>query len=165
MPRFSPGADVEILPEMEAGKACELLGVTLEDVMRELNFRRERKRALMHKRMALAQRAGGRVRILKKGEIGGYRDMLIDPISYTYWGDRLGYECWDNDQFVAEYKRDNPESRVKVAGTPGMETVAMAMNKARKTGAGYRVKITGAVGSVRRRFAVAGSRRGGRWSS
>ena len=36
----------------------------------------------------------------------------INPTSYHYWGKRLGYKCWDDRQFMKEYLRDNPESRV-----------------------------------------------------
>jgi hypothetical protein len=28
--------------------------------------------------------------------------------AYHYWGQRLGYECWDDKQFLKEFKRDNP---------------------------------------------------------
>jgi hypothetical protein len=33
--------------------------------------------------------------------------------AYHYWGQRLGYECWDDDQFVREFFRDNPETAVR----------------------------------------------------
>ena len=36
----------------------------------------------------------------------------INPTSYHYWGKRLGYKCWNDRQFMKEYLRDNPESRV-----------------------------------------------------
>ena len=35
--------------------------------------------------------------------------MRVDEDSYHYWGQRLGYECWKDPQFIREYKRDNPE--------------------------------------------------------
>jgi hypothetical protein len=37
---------------------------------------------------------------------------VINGPDYHYWGQRLGYECWDDPTFVNEYLRDNPESRV-----------------------------------------------------
>lgn len=37
--------------------------------------------------------------------------LSIPPLSYHYWGQRLGYGCWDDKQFVAEYWRDNPGAR------------------------------------------------------
>lgn len=40
----------------------------------------------------------------------------IPRISYDYWGRRLGYQCWHDKAFVAEYLRDNPEARVKAKG-------------------------------------------------
>lgn len=33
--------------------------------------------------------------------------------AYHYWGHRLGYECWKDDQFIKEFMRDNPEVAVK----------------------------------------------------
>ena len=31
---------------------------------------------------------------------------------YHYWGQRLGYECWEDEQFVREFLRDNEVCRV-----------------------------------------------------
>ena len=39
--------------------------------------------------------------------------FAILPAYYHYWGQRLGYECWEDEQFVREFLRDNPECRVK----------------------------------------------------
>lgn len=36
------------------------------------------------------------------------------PVSaFHYWGHRLGYECWEDKQFVNEFCRDNPEVAVR----------------------------------------------------
>jgi hypothetical protein len=36
------------------------------------------------------------------------------PVSaYHYWGKRLGYECWQDKQFLDEFERDNPEVAVR----------------------------------------------------
>lgn len=37
----------------------------------------------------------------------------IHPKFYHYWGQRLGYECWESDEFVHEFLRDNEECRIK----------------------------------------------------
>lgn len=37
---------------------------------------------------------------------------VISGPDYHYWGQRLGYDCWNDPQFVREYLRDNPDSRV-----------------------------------------------------
>ena len=42
----------------------------------------------------------------------GQLKARIHPTSYHYWGKRLGYKCWNDRQFMKEYLRDNPESRV-----------------------------------------------------
>lgn len=44
---------------------------------------------------------------------GGYIGMNVNAESFHYWGQRLGYKCWDDAQFVREYLRDNPYARVK----------------------------------------------------
>lgn len=41
----------------------------------------------------------------------------IPQTSFHYWGRRLGYQCWHDEQFVREYLRDNPQARVKAKGT------------------------------------------------
>ena len=32
---------------------------------------------------------------------------------YHYWGQRLGYDCWKDEQFVREFLRDNESARIK----------------------------------------------------
>jgi hypothetical protein len=44
-----------------------------------------------------------------KGEV----KFQIHPKFYHYWGQRLGYECWEDDEFVREFLRDNEICRVK----------------------------------------------------
>lgn len=41
----------------------------------------------------------------------------IPPDAYHYWGQRLGYACWNDESFMRGFLRDNPECRVKSAGT------------------------------------------------
>lgn len=43
--------------------------------------------------------------------------LSIDAESYHYWGQRLGYKCWNDPQFLREFERDNPHARVKCGGT------------------------------------------------
>jgi len=61
------------------------------------------------KRQRLAAKAGGEAYHVADGEI----KMRVDPYFYHRWGQRLGYECWSDKQFVDEILRDNPETRVK----------------------------------------------------
>ena len=46
--------------------------------------------------------------------IEGVGEMVARiPLSAIhYWGQRLGYDCWDDETFVKEYIRDNPEVAV-----------------------------------------------------
>lgn len=45
----------------------------------------------------------------------GQADMVIDPTAFHFWGARVGYECWDDEEFLREFKRDNPDTRVRGA--------------------------------------------------
>jgi hypothetical protein len=57
------------------------------------------------------------------------------PISAIhYWGNRLGYECWNDEQFVNEYIKDNPEIAVN------NRIKRTTVNGAVFTGDGYLVK-------------------------
>ena len=37
----------------------------------------------------------------------------IPSAAFHYWGHRLGYECWEDKQFLREFIRDNPEVAVR----------------------------------------------------
>lgn len=43
--------------------------------------------------------------------------MAVSSTAFHYWGQRLGYECWNDPQFLREFERDNPAVRVKCGGT------------------------------------------------
>lgn len=43
--------------------------------------------------------------------------MRVDPDSYHYWGQRLGYQCWQDKSFLDQYEKDNPYCRVNSTGT------------------------------------------------
>ncbi len=47
----------------------------------------------------------------------GQKVASVDAVSYHHWGQRLGYDCWRDKQFVGEYLRDNPQARVNSGGT------------------------------------------------
>lgn len=36
--------------------------------------------------------------------------LEIDPVSYHYWVNREGRDCWSDPQFRREYARDNPSA-------------------------------------------------------
>lgn len=47
----------------------------------------------------------------------GQLRMRVDPTLYHHWGQKIGYDCWKDNQFLKEVERDNPEVRVKCGGT------------------------------------------------
>jgi hypothetical protein len=62
----------------------------------------------------LAAREGrGEARHIEDADGGGYVQMRINATSFHYWGQRLGYECWNDPQFCREYLRDNEYARVR----------------------------------------------------
>lgn len=60
------------------------------------------------KQVASAAANGKRKFFGDQGEV----QFQIRPEYFHHWGQRLGYECWDDPQFVREFLRDNPECRV-----------------------------------------------------
>lgn len=144
--------------EQNALATLQALDVDVEAVGRELHYRQQRKRRQMEREMALAAKARGATRIIRGPDgSGGQMDIHIHPESFHYWGQRLGYECWDDPTFLAEYKRDNPASRPNVINDRLTVTVARALQ-----GRGVKVKATAFV-----RAAPAGGIRGrrGRWAA
>lgn len=53
----------------------------------------------------------------------GAPTTTIDATVFHYWGHRLGYECWDDNQFLHEMRRDNPDTRVLAAAGKTMIVV------------------------------------------
>lgn len=47
----------------------------------------------------------------------GQLKCRVDADSYHYWGQRLGYQCWADKNFVDEYMKRNPYCRVNSGGT------------------------------------------------
>ncbi len=102
--------------QADLAATCAVLGITVEDIKRELDFRMRKKMARMHAEMALAAKAGGVRRVLKDdGHGGGDVAYMVHPISFHFWGHKKGYECWQDDEFVREYLRDNPAARIKTS--------------------------------------------------
>lgn len=78
-------------------------------VQEKLRYRWLQKAKLAEQEQTLAAKFGGERCCLEMGET----TMIVHPFFFHYWGERLGYECWDDEQFVAEFKRDNESVRVK----------------------------------------------------
>lgn len=151
--------DSEEAAEADTERTLALLGVTREQILAELQYRQRKKHALAIRRMAAAQRAAGERRAIKGADNGGYCEMMIDPISYHYWGQRLGYECWEDKQFRREYLRDNPASRVKTTSSATMTVAGVAYLERKRTRAAAAAPIPAAT-NVARTLA-----RRGRWAA
>lgn len=71
--------------------------------MQRVNAQKEAMQAAVYRNSNAARSVEG---------IGQLR-MQIPRDAYHYWGQRLGYECWDDEQFLREFERDNPEVAVR----------------------------------------------------
>lgn len=86
------------------------------DIVQELRqgFHMNRVRAAVEaKRIAQATHADS----FKSVDGLGQMVARIPADAFHYWGQRLGYQCWEDTSFMREFLRDNPECRVKSAGT------------------------------------------------
>ena len=101
-------------PDADAEASLALLGVSLEQIQAELAYRRQQKLDKCLREMAQAAKVGGeRLTLQGDSDGGGEVTMMIHPTSYHYWGQRLGYECWEDPGFRREYLRDNEAARVR----------------------------------------------------
>lgn len=83
----------------------------IREILRAWDLARQDKAA---KEMAAAAATHGERRFLEAPDgFGGQVGMMVHPASFHYWGQRLGYDCWKDPQFVREYLRDNPAARVR----------------------------------------------------
>lgn len=146
--------DLDEKAEFDAANA--ITGVTYEDVIAELKFRQSQRIAAAYLNQAKAAKQNGERRFIRDGSNGGEVQFQIQPQFYHYWGQRLGYDCWEDPQFVREMIRDNPEIRIKNHGKTGAVTGAMINNKAAD-----RRLVAGLTGKQPRR--ITGKR--GRWAS
>jgi len=62
-----------------------------------------------HARQNLCAEVQGERRTMAIGEVS----MQMDPYFYHYFGRKYGYECWDDEDFVHDTLKKNPECRVK----------------------------------------------------
>jgi hypothetical protein len=64
----------------------------------------------------------------------GIKRAAVHPMFFHYWGQRLGYDCWDDDQFMREFLRDNEDCRVKSRSDKIMVGYQAAANYRRRQG-------------------------------
>ena len=43
----------------------------------------------------------------------GEKHMSLDPEVFFHWVRKLGKDCWNDPEFIREFKRDNPEVIVR----------------------------------------------------
>lgn len=90
------------------------------EVIRDLNwlFRQEHKveQALTAIRQKQTAQFIQRNKARSLEGLGRHR-LEVDDYSRHYWGQREGYDCWFDKQFLREFERDNEAARVRCGGT------------------------------------------------
>jgi len=61
----------------------------------------------------------GKINTLRHKSVEGLGQLKgrIPLDAVHFWGQKLGYGCWNDQEFVDEFLRDNPELRVNSGGT------------------------------------------------
>lgn len=112
--------DEDTLREIEGRQAFEALvrdlnhGFYAQAILAQEGVRKER----LHLEQAVAS--------IPRPDDACRPKMVVSAADYHFWGQTLGYECWDDEAFCEEYLRDNSESRISdrtgrttiTAGTP-----------------------------------------------
>lgn len=94
----------ELIDQMREAFGHEVVDNALKEMADE-QFAAHRMEMLQAARMAQANRTPTDRAV----GAAGLRPILdIPEFDFHYWGLRLGYECWDDKEFVREYQRDNP---------------------------------------------------------
>jgi hypothetical protein len=84
-----------------------------EQLLKALKDEHAAEQVLTAQRQARVATELGQDRLTMEGV--GQPKLEVDSYSYHYWGQRLGYKCWKDKKFVAEFWRDNPSARVQTA--------------------------------------------------
>lgn len=113
--------------EFETEEGLETLEIP-DDVLEELRTGQHMRMVQAVKEQQYAAAVAGERRNLPYGEV----NMQIHPVIFHYWGQRLGYECWDDKQFCREMCRDNPELRVRSISDKVMVGFAPSKSKFHK---------------------------------
>lgn len=88
-------------------KVDEALQHEIKKVLIQKELEEDAKAILFHNKLG----STGRSARTAEG-IGQYKGD-VPAQAFHYWGQRLGYQCWRDPQFIKEYFRDNPELAIK----------------------------------------------------
>jgi hypothetical protein len=98
----------------------------IQAVKEELRYRKMQELDAAIQEQHLAATIGRERFCLQYGE----QELMVHPVFYHYWGRRLGYECWQDKQFIHEFRRDNDICRVKnISRKTTIGTIGPGMRK------------------------------------
>lgn len=103
-------------------RGCGVKNVSVREIRTAVDALQERRR----RRCLVEAREAARVGGVARPVAGGTVDMRVHPTSFHYWGQRIGYGCWEDKGFQREYKRDVPEARVRTVCTRATLNLASA---------------------------------------
>jgi hypothetical protein len=88
------------------------LGDITEEVKAKLAERRFAALVEASKRLTLAAKAGRERFHVGDGDNGGYVQFMADPFVYHQFGQRWGYDCWKDKDFIRHTLKHIPEMKV-----------------------------------------------------
>lgn len=83
------------------------------EVMEVLQKRRALAVLAATKRLDVAAKVGRERFHIEDKESGGYVQFQIDPVFYHAFGQKWGYGCWRDEEFIKDTLRKNPQCRVE----------------------------------------------------
>lgn len=93
------GLPIDLVPELHAEFKA---GWQAKQVMAKIEAD---KAARLNQASVKAMDGVGRLRLRVPGD------------AYHFWGQKLGYDCWSDPAFLANFERDNPELKANCTGT------------------------------------------------
>lgn len=105
--------ETRVLP-MEVQERIVIKGVgdVTDEVMAKLKEQRALRILQALKVMDLAAKAGRERFHVGDSEVGGYVGMMIHPEFYHAFGEKWGYDCWKDKEFINHTLKANPQCRV-----------------------------------------------------
>ncbi len=116
--------------EVDEESFAEAFGLAgLDELHREMRFGCHARAVVQHfeqERACQKLHGGGAGASVRPIEDLGTPELQVTEFAFHYWGQRLGYDCWDDPEFIREFGRDNEACRVNCRSertiiTPGAE--------------------------------------------
>lgn len=93
----------------------ELEGQLADQVEKELRLGWNKNRV----QAAIESKRLGKINEVRHRSVEGLGQLKarIPMTAFHFWGQKLGYSCWNNQEFMDEFLRDNSHLKVNSGGT------------------------------------------------